>query len=85
MTNYNVPHGIAVSFGMDIANYVSVRKGFLEESVRNDIRKFLEEIWLGFDISNLNINKFTNALSKDKKNVGNELRLILCKRGYFYK
>ena len=34
-----------------------------------------------FNIKNLNINNYAKALSKDKKNIGDELRLILCK-GY---
>ena len=41
----------------------------------------LQKIWKGYDISSLDVNKFAIALSKDKKNIGNELRLILC-RGY---
>ena len=28
LTNYAVPHGIAVSFGMDMANFISVKKNF---------------------------------------------------------
>ena len=35
----------------------------------------------GYDIKSLDVEKFCGALSKDKKNVGSELRLILCK-GY---
>ena len=27
MTHYNIPHGIAVSFGMDIANFISLKMG----------------------------------------------------------
>jgi len=81
LTDYAVPHGIAVSFGMDIANYISVKKKYIPMQVRNEIRELLEEIWIGYDIKNIDVEKFTTALSKDKKNVGYELRLILCK-GY---
>ena len=83
LTSYKVPHGIAVSFGMDMANFVSVKKGMLEDSVRLEIRQFLRRIWKGYSISNLDTDQFCNALSKDKKNVGRELRLILCE-GYGY-
>ena len=41
----------------------------------------MKKIWAGYDIKNLDVDKFATAISKDKKNVGNELRLILCK-GY---
>lgn len=81
LTDYAVPHGIAVSFGMDMANFISVKRGFLSESIRLDIKELLEKIWVGYNIKNIDLEKFATALSKDKKNVGNELRLILCK-GY---
>ena len=81
LTNYSVPHGIAVSFGMDMANFISVKKNYLSMKIRLEIRELLEKIWSGFNINHLDIEHFAIALSKDKKNVGNELRLILCK-GY---
>ena len=81
LTGYQIPHGIAVSFGMDIANYISVKKSILEAEIRLEIRSFLKKIWYGFNIKNLEVEKFIIALSKDKKNVGEELRLILCE-GY---
>ena len=81
LTNYTVPHGIAVSFGMDMANYISVKMELLKPEIRNEIRELLEKIWEGYNIKNIDIEKFCNALAKDKKNVGKELRLILCK-GY---
>jgi 3-dehydroquinate synthase len=81
LTNYEVPHGISVSYGMDMANFVSVKMDYLQSKIRQEIRELLEQIWDGYVISNLSIEKFANALSKDKKNIGKELRLILCK-GY---
>jgi 3-dehydroquinate synthase len=81
LTDYAVPHGIAVSFGMDIANFISVKKKYIPMQIRYEIRELLEKIWVGYDLKNINVEKFATALSKDKKNVGNELRLILCK-GY---
>ena len=81
LTDYAVPHGIAVSFGMDMANFISVKRKLLDKNIRLEIRDLLEKIWKGFDISGLDLEKFATALSKDKKNVGKELRLILCK-GY---
>ena len=81
LSDYTIPHGIAVSFGMDMANYISVKRRHLSETVRFEIRELLEKIWTGYDIKNMDIQNFAKALSKDKKNVGQELRLILCK-GY---
>ncbi len=81
LTNYAIPHGIAVSFGMDMANFISVKKKYIPMQVRYEIRELLKRIWSGYDLKSIDVEKFTLALSKDKKNVGNELRLILCK-GY---
>lgn len=81
LTNYAVPHGIAVSFGMDMANFVSVKLGLIPDSVRRNIRELLEKIWAGYDIKHLSVEKLKVALSKDKKNIGIKLGLILNK-GY---
>jgi 3-dehydroquinate synthetase len=66
---------------MDMANFVSVKLNYLADKIRQEIRELLEQIWDGHVISNLSVEKFANALNKDKKNMGKELRLILCK-GY---
>ena len=66
---------------MDIANFISVKKKYLHEDTRIEIKELLSQIWSGYDIRSMNIDKFAIALSKDKKNVGNKLGLILCK-GY---
>ena len=81
LTNYEIPHGIAVSFGMDIANFISIKMGFLDNKTRTEIRELLVKIWKGYSLKNIDIKKYTDALAKDKKNIGSELRLILCK-GY---
>jgi 3-dehydroquinate synthase len=77
LSNYTIPHGIAVCFGMDIANYISVKLGFLPVEIRNDIKEVVELLWNGYTINNIDINLFIKALSKDKKNVGVKLGLIL--------
>lgn len=79
ITEYKIPHGIAVCFGMDISNYISVKLGFINEETRNQIRELLEMIWEGYSIENINAKDFIMALSKDKKNVGKRLGLILSK------
>ena len=83
LTNYSIPHGIAVSFGMDMSNFISFKKGYIDESVRNNSRVLFEKIWHGYEdkVKGLDIGLFLVALSKDKKNVGNKLGLILNK-GY---
>ena len=81
LTHYRIPHGIAVSFGMDMANFISVKMGFIAEEIRNEIRVVTESIWQGYTINDIDLQLFKKALSKDKKNVGTKLCLILNK-GY---
>ena len=66
---------------MDMANFISVKMGFISEEIRNEIRNVTQFIWEGYSIKNLDKTKLINALRKDKKNVGLKLGLILNK-GY---
>ncbi|MEI7682358.1 MAG: AroB-related putative sugar phosphate phospholyase (cyclizing) [Betaproteobacteria bacterium] len=79
LTHYRVPHGIAVSYGMDMANFVSVKLGYIPESLRLEVRELVEQIWAGTFITDISIERFISALTKDKKNVGKQLGLILNK------
>lgn len=81
LTHYKVPHGIAVCFGMDMANFISMKMGFISSEIRNEIREVVESLWKGYVINDLDVNLLKIALSKDKKNVGLKLGLILNK-GY---
>lgn len=77
LTNYKIPHGVAVSFGMDMANFVSYKMNFIDNKIRKDILEVTSNIWKGYDLKEINLDKLINALKKDKKNVGNKLGLIL--------
>jgi 3-dehydroquinate synthase len=81
LTDYRIPHGIAVSYGMDMANFISVKKGYISEEVRQEVRELVRQIWNGTCITDISLDKFTTAISKDKKNVDAQLGLILNK-GY---
>jgi 3-dehydroquinate synthase len=79
LTNFNIPHGIAVSYGMDIANYVSMKMGILDNQIRDRIRSVLKNIWIGFDLKGIDSDLFMSLLEKDKKNFDKNINLILCK------
>lgn len=83
LTNYSIPHGVAVSFGMDMSNFVSMKKGYITADVRQNSRELFELIWDGYadQVRDLDIDTYLIALSKDKKNKGPLLGLILNK-GY---
>ncbi len=77
LTNYRIPHGIAVSFGMDIANHLSLQLGYISEGERQDMRELLAWNFSSTELSGITVEEFLDALSKDKKNVGSEFRVIL--------
>lgn len=77
LSDYMIPHGVAVSIGMDIANFMSVKYGYLNPEKREEIRGFLKQIWDGYTIENINLEDMETALKKDKKNKDNLLGLIL--------
>ncbi len=79
LSNYSIPHGIAVSYGMDIANFISFKLGFIDYNLYTRIRSLLEKIWEGTSLPEINVKQFEKALSKDKKNIGDTYQLILTK------
>lgn len=81
LTNYKIPHGVAVSFGMDIANFVSYKLDYINYKTRKDILEVTSYIWKGYNLKEINVENLIFALKKDKKNVGDKLGLILNK-GY---
>ena len=77
-TNFAIPHGIAVTIGLDMANWLSF------QIADGDVRHFdrmhtiLSSNYYGFDQIDIPIDMFIKALSKDKKNIGKgEVTLIL--------
>jgi len=79
ITDYRVPHGIAVSHGMDIANFISVKMGLIEEELRQQMREVLKLNWGEVSLGEIDVEAFIGALRKDKKNMGAEVRVILTK------
>lgn len=79
VTKFGVPHGIAVAYGIDLANFISVDRGYLKPSVRNQIRDILDNIWSGFGLSQFVIEDYFIALLRDKKTVKGIVKPILTK------
>ncbi len=78
-TNYAIPHGIGVTMGADIANYVSCRLGLTTRSIFEELHILLSRNFSGFQRTHIPENPFFEALARDKKNVGGDLALILMK------
>jgi 3-dehydroquinate synthase len=85
-TDYAIPHGTAVAYGIDLANLVSEHLGLLPMVERNRIRSACELVFEGAPLPMIDLERYCRALSKDKKNVGNQLGLILTRGiGHMFK
>lgn len=78
-TSYDIPHGIAISYGMDMANRLSWKLGLLTEGEFLEMRALLSKNWVKFPSEPINPEEYTSLMSKDKKNVDKDLRLILAR------
>lgn len=76
-TDFGIPHGIGVTIGMDMANYVAAETGFGSVATFADRHACLQRNYRGFENYPVPVEPFLRALGKDKKNVGVDLVLIL--------
>lgn len=77
VSEYGVKHGQAVTLGMDIANYLSLQLGYLENRTFLAMRDLLIKNMPDFDIESGELDRYFKALAKDKKNIDNNLTCIL--------
>jgi 3-dehydroquinate synthase len=76
-TDYAVPHGIAVTIGTDMANFMAGRLGFAGEEHFRRMHPTLAKNYRGFDGATVPLERFFSAIGKDKKNTEAKLALIL--------
>ncbi len=79
VTGHEVPHGLAVAWGMDVANYVALRKGLLPESAFARIHRLLAR-WFSLDIKHdYDAAALLEGMRRDKKADAATVTLILPK------
>jgi len=76
-TDFAIPHGIAVTIGMDAANFLSWQFGLTDRSTFDELHPVLTENYAGFEKTPIPEDRFFTALGNDKKNVGSDISLIL--------
>jgi 3-dehydroquinate synthase len=76
-TNFAVPHGVAVAYGMDLANMISFKLGLIDINLRNQVRPILQDVFDICPIPSFEIDRYIAALMKDKKNVHGKLNAIM--------
>ena len=79
ITHYAIPHGQAITLGMDLANYISLQLGFISSIQFDQMHLILLRNIPSFEFTKANISDYVNALSKDKKNKANKIGCILTK------
>lgn len=75
-TEYGVPHGIAVTIGMDMANYIAVKRGLLPEEHYHRMHPVLRQNYGTYARTTILLDEMLSALMKDKKNSKAMLGLI---------
>ena len=75
-----IKHGDAISAGIYLANYISYKEKILEKKDFDNIEKIMKKLGLNLWIDKkININKMLYFMSKDKKNTGDLINLVLIK------
>ena len=75
-TNFSIPHGIAVSIGIDMANHIAVSRGLIGQEHRDRMHSVLRKNYEDFARVPIPLDDLLAALMKDKKNTATELMLI---------
>lgn len=75
-TDFGVPHGIAVTIGMDMANRIAVLRGHLSEQHYLRMHSVLRKNYASFAATPIPLGGMLPALMKDKKNTSSKLVLI---------
>ena len=76
-TDFLIPHGIAVTIGMDMANHQSYKMNRISQDQFLKWHLCLKKNYQVFSHVQIPLNSFLSAISKDKKNQGTDLSLIL--------
>ena len=77
LSDYAVSHGQAVTRGMDMANFVALRRGLISQETYDELYKVLEKNLPSYQIDPKDLDAYFKLLSKDKKNIGKSVVCIL--------
>lgn len=80
-TDFAVPHGIGVSMGADMANYVAVQMGRMTADHYGRMHPVLLKNYAAYAETEIPVEPMLSALGRDKKNFGGKLTLILPDEG----
>jgi len=75
-THYAIPHGIAVTMGMDMANFIAARRELLPSEHYHRMHFVLQQNYGDYGKVSVPLDLMISALMKDKKNTSTQLGLI---------
>lgn len=78
LSNYKIPHGTAVGYGLKIMAEASLKKGYLKKDEYEKILSLLTAI-LGETVSPYKTKDMISIMCSDKKRDGNDISLIFVK------
>jgi 3-dehydroquinate synthase len=76
-TNFAIPHGIAITIGMDIANVLAYDEGLITKERYEELHEVLYPIYKDHMNIRFTASDVFAAMAKDKKNTGSMINLIL--------
>lgn len=80
ITEHTVPHGLAVAWGVDLANYVAMKKGLLSETHYNMIHDFIAKYFHQKFEASYSVESLMQGMKRDKKAASGNVALILLKK-----
>lgn len=76
ITNHQIPHGLAVAWGMDLINFIAMRRTYISEEKFERIHRFVKKN-LPFKLSNeINPDSLIQGAMRDKKAGGGCIDLV---------
>lgn len=75
-SNYTIPHGVAVARGMDIVNYIAVKKEFMGKMLYDEIHSIIIEYFYSDRVFGICPKVLIENTKKDKKNSNGMLNLV---------
>ncbi len=80
ITDYAIPHGIAVTYGIDIANYIALNKKFIDETYYESIHEFIKHNFFANEKYTIDVQLLIKHTRQDKKNSNDKLNMVFLKK-----
>jgi len=79
-TKNEIPHGAAVTLGVDMANFIAWKKGFISEEEYRDVKLVASKLFRFKFPENVDMDRLFIFMRKDKKSEGEKVNFVIPKR-----